>query len=83
MYGMSFIYACHSLGLGTCSLNWAKKMSTDKKIRSLLPIKNEHNILMMIGIGMPFSEFKVCRSTRGSILEKYIYIEKNGRIKKI
>ena len=38
---------------------------------------------MMIGIGMPFSEFKVCRSTRGSILEKYIYIEKNGRIKKI
>jgi len=75
MYGMSFIYACHSLGLGTCCLNWAKNTSDEKSLRSLLPIKNEHSVLMMIGIGLPCSEFKVCRSKRTPVSAKYRHIQ--------
>ena len=74
MYGMSFVYACHSLGLGTCCLNWAKNTSDEKKLRSLLPIKKEHSVLMMVGVGLPFSEFKVCHSKRTPISEKNIRI---------
>lgn len=75
MYGMSFIYACHSLGLGTCCLNWAKNISDERSLRRLVPIKKEHSVLMMVGIGIPFSEFKVCLSKRTPVSDKYKYIQ--------
>lgn len=74
MYGMSFIYACHSLGLGTCCLNWAKDISDERSIRNMLPIKKEHSILMMVGVGVPCSELNVCRSKRSPVRDKYKHI---------
>lgn len=52
MFGMSIIYALHSLGIGTCTLNWSATNEADQKIRQLLPVKEEENIVFMIALGM-------------------------------
>ncbi len=74
MYGMSVIYALHSLGIGTCCLNWAKSIKDDMKLRRIIPIHKEHNALMMISAGIPKEELKVCRSTRAPVSSKYQYV---------
>lgn len=76
MYGMSFVYACHSLGLGTCCLNWAKNISDERKLRRLLPIQKEHTVLMFVAVGLSSQEFKVCRSERTPVMEKYKHLDK-------
>lgn len=76
MYGMSFVYACHSLGLGTCCLNWAKNISDERRLRRLLPLEKEHSVLMFVAVGLASAEFKVCRSERTPVMHKYKYFNK-------
>lgn len=64
MFSMSIVYALHSLGLSSCCLNWSKTPRDDRRIRGILPVKEHHNIIMMISIGYPRDEIKVCASAR-------------------
>jgi nitroreductase len=64
MFSMSIIYALHSLGLSSCCLNWSKTPGDDRKIRKIIPIRSHHNIIMMLGIGYPREQIKVCASPR-------------------
>lgn len=64
MFSMSLVWALHSLGLASCCLNWSKGPVDDMKLRSLVPINEEHTVLMMLAVGMPREKIKVCYSAR-------------------
>lgn len=67
MFSMSLVWALHSLGLASCCLNWSKGPVDDIKLRSLVPIKDEHTVLMMLAVGMPREDLKICYSARKPI----------------
>jgi nitroreductase len=64
MFSMSLVWALHSLGLATCCLNWSKGPVDDMRLRSLVPINDEHTVLMMLAVGFPREYLKVCYSAR-------------------
>ncbi len=64
MFSMSIIWALHSLGLSSCCLNWSKGPVDDLKLRKLIDIKSEHTVLMMLAVGFPRENIKVCYSER-------------------
>ena len=67
LLSMSVIYALHSLGLGTCCLNWSVTKSQDIKLRTIADIKNSEAVIMMIAVGHLKDEFKIAKSARKSI----------------
>jgi len=67
MFSMSLVYAFHSLGIASCCLNWSVTPSQDKKIRSVINIKDSHTIVMMMAVGWPGKTNKVCASARRPI----------------
>jgi nitroreductase len=71
MFSMSIVWALHSLGLASCCLNWAKGPVDDLRLRKLVKIKNEHTVLMMLAVGMPRENLKVCYSARKPVKEFY------------
>jgi len=71
MFSMSIIWALHSLGFASCCLNWSKGALDDMKLRKLINIKKEHTILMMLGVGLPRENIKVCYSARKPVKDFY------------
>ncbi|MBB3153303.1 nitroreductase [Paenibacillus endophyticus] len=69
MYSMSLLYALHYHGLGACALNWAVEKGKDSKLRNALNIKENENIIMMIGVGHLPSSFSVPISKRKDLNE--------------
>ncbi len=67
MYSMSVVYSLHSLGIGSCCLNWSEDPKRDKLLRRQLGIQDKHSIMMMISYGMPDVMNKVCVSPRKPI----------------
>ena len=53
LFAMTFIFALHSQGIGTCCLNWSKEFEDDKSLRKLADIPEEENIIMLIAAGYP------------------------------
>lgn len=64
MFAMSFIYALHSLGLGSCCLNWSVDAKIDKSFRQSHNIAPNDEIIMMIAVGHLDDTMKVCHSSR-------------------
>lgn len=64
MFSMSFLYALHSLGVGSCCLNWTVKPALDKKLRKLVPMQKDESVIMLIAVGHYPDVFKVCQSAR-------------------
>lgn len=71
IFSMSLIFTLHSLGIGSCCLNWSQDATTDLKLRKALPIKSEHTVMMMLAIGYPKEMNKVCQSPRRPVEEIY------------
>jgi nitroreductase len=72
MYAMSVIYALHSLGLGTCCLNWSVEYKVDRQMRKAAGISDSEAVIMMIGVGHLPDEFMVAQSSRKKIDEVLI-----------
>lgn len=71
LFSMSLVYALHSLGLGTCMLNWSQGYRSDKKFRMVADIPNNEIVIMMIAVGNLKDEYFVAESPRrylGSIV---------------
>jgi nitroreductase len=51
LFAMSIIYALHSLGLGTCCLNWSMEKEDDLKLRKEANISESENVIMLIAVG--------------------------------
>ncbi|EAZ90593.1 nitroreductase family protein [Crocosphaera chwakensis] len=67
MYAMSLVYALHSLGLGTCCLNWSVECRVDKQLREVAEISDSEAVIMMIAVGHLTDELKVAQSPRKKI----------------
>jgi nitroreductase len=64
LFSMSVVYALHSLGVASCCLNWSQSPNNDRKLRSLVPIRPNHTVIMMLAVGHPDTKNKVCVSSR-------------------
>ncbi|MBX3176557.1 MAG: nitroreductase family protein [Candidatus Hydrogenedentes bacterium] len=69
MFSMSLIYALHSLGLGTCCLNWAVPPWNDEMLRALGAIPENEVVMMFLAVGHLPEEFKVAQSRRRAIVD--------------
>ena len=69
MYAMSLVYALHSLGLGTCCLNWSVENHVDKALKKATGIKDSESVIMMIAVGHLPEELKVAQSPRKKVDE--------------
>ncbi|MEQ9623749.1 nitroreductase family protein [Coleofasciculus chthonoplastes] len=73
MFAMSLVYALHSLGLGTCCLNWSVEHQRDKQLREAMEIRNSESIIMMIAVGHLPEQLTVAQSSRKNIREVMIF----------
>lgn len=78
LLSMSLMYAFHSLGVATCALNWSQSPTKDKQLRRLVNIKPNHTIIMVLAIGYPDKDNKVCVSARRPMNEVYTTLEKRS-----
>jgi nitroreductase len=67
MYAMSFIYALHSLGVGTCPLNLAINNQIEKKLKNVAKIDDSEVLIMMIAVGHIPDSLKVATSARRDV----------------
>lgn len=64
LFSMSLVYALHSLGIGSCCLNWCVDHANDRAMRKFTGIPDYENIIMYIACGYLLNEFKVAQSNR-------------------
>ncbi len=64
MFSMSLVYALHSLGLGTCCLNWSKRREVDQKMKRFVGIGDSETIIMLIAVGHLPATLRVAQSVR-------------------
>jgi len=69
LFAMTFIYALHSMGIGTCCLNWSKKKEDDQALRQIAKLAEQENIIMLIAAGYPPDNFFVPWSYRVPVNE--------------
>jgi nitroreductase len=69
LFAMSLIYALHSLGLGSCCLNWCVSHQTDKLLRKDAGIKESETVIMMLAVGNLPDELSVAKSARKAVEE--------------
>ncbi|VEP13842.1 conserved hypothetical protein [Hyella patelloides LEGE 07179] len=69
MYAMSLVYALHSLGLGTCCLNWSVERYVDRAFKKATGIKDSESVIMMIAVGHLPEELNVAQSPRKNVHE--------------
>jgi nitroreductase len=69
MFSMSVCLVFHSLGFGTCCLNWSKNPKDDIAIRKAADIEPQEQIIMLIAVGTLPEQFNVAYSARKSVDE--------------
>lgn len=72
MFAMSLVYALHSLGLGTCCLNWCTEYKVDTALKKAVGISDSDSIIMMIAVGHLSEELSVAHSARKNLNEVLI-----------
>lgn len=72
MFAMSLIYALHSLGLGTCCLNWSVEREIDRELRKVAGVNDSEAIIMMIAIGHIPEQLNIAQSPRKKLEEVLI-----------
>jgi len=64
MFSMSLIWALHSLGIGSCALNWSAEMERDRSLHQALNIPDQERVIMMIAVGNLPEKLHVACSAR-------------------
>lgn len=64
LFSMSLVYALHSLGLGSCCLNWSVEKEEDQALRRVTGIPESEIVIMMIGVGHLPASLRVAQSPR-------------------
>lgn len=67
LFSMSLVYALHSLGLGSCCLNWSVEKEYDRKLKSTTDIQPWEMVIMMIGVGKLPESLRVAQSPRKGV----------------
>jgi len=69
MFGMTLIYALHSLGLGSCCLNLCHTYDIDKALREEASISDGESFIFMLAVGHIPETVYVAESSRKSLKE--------------
>ncbi len=69
LFAMTLVYALHSLGLGTCCLNWSVEYEQDRRLREVAGIRDSENIIMLLAVGHLPERFRVAYSQRNLLDE--------------
>lgn len=64
MFSMNLLFSLHASGLGACALNWGNDSFIDIQAKESIGIKSDESIIMMIAVGYPNENYKVCVSHR-------------------
>ncbi|MEM6611734.1 MAG: nitroreductase family protein [Cyanobacteria bacterium P01_C01_bin.72] len=72
MFAMSLVYGLHSLGLGSCCLNWSADYKRDLALKAEAEIPAAESVIMMIAVGHLPETFVVASSPRKDIAEVLI-----------
>ncbi|AVZ30696.1 nitroreductase family protein [Nodularia spumigena] len=67
LFAMSLIYALHSLGIGSCCLNWCVSHQTDKRLRKDAGIQETETVIMMLAVGNLPAKLSVANSARKKV----------------
>ena len=74
MYAMNLLYALHYHKIGVCPLLWGENIEKDKKLRELVNIPDNEEIVIVYSCGYPLDTFKYVRSERNNLNESLIII---------
>lgn len=74
LFAMSLIYALHSLGVGSCCLNWSVEPEDDAAIKKVHGIPRDHAIIMLLAVGHLPPELLVAQSPRRPLSEVLHFI---------
>lgn len=74
LFAMSLIYALHSLGLGSCCLNWSVEPEADRALKAASGIPADHAVIMMLALGHLPDTFRVANSPRRPLTEVLHYL---------
>ena len=74
MHAMNLLYALHAYQIGACALNWKGEKKTDVKLRALLGIPDNEEVIIVIAAGYPPEEFKYVQSERNNVEESLIIV---------
>jgi len=69
IFAMSLVYALHSLGLGTCCLNWSVEGEKDRQLRQAVGIPQSEAIILLVAVGHMPEEFTIAQSPRKPVDE--------------
>lgn len=74
MHAMNLLYALHAYQIGACALNWKGEKNTDNKLRKLLNIPDNEEIIIVIAAGYPPEEFSYVASGRNELDESLVIV---------
>ncbi len=74
LFAMSVIYALHSLGLGSCCLNWSVDPAIDRAFKEAAGIADDQSIIMLLAVGHLPARLRVARSERRPLDDVLIHI---------
>lgn len=74
LFAMSLIYALHSLGLGSCCLNWSMEYTRDIQLKKFLGIGQSETIIMLVAVGNLPDELMVAESCRKALHEALVVV---------
>lgn len=74
LFAMSLIYALHSLGIGSCCLNWSVEPEADLAIKRIRGVPQDHAVVMLLAVGHLPDELHVAQSPRRPLNEVLHFI---------
>ncbi len=74
LFAMSLIYALHSLGLGSCCLNWSVEPGQDRALKAVAGIPEDHAVIMLLAVGHLPEQLRVAQSPRRPLSDVLHYI---------
>lgn len=74
LFAMSLIYALHSLGLGSCCLNWSVEPAVDRSFKDAAGIPDDQAVIMLLAVGHLPECFRVAKSARRLLKDVLVYI---------
>ena len=66
---MSFMFALETMGLASCSINWADEEPAETKVKTLLKLDDDERVVMLVAYGWPDPEARVPYSAKRGVDE--------------
>lgn len=76
LYAMTTVWGMHSLGLGTCMLNWSRFSNETSRLRRIANIPVDEDVICLIAFGYPADKFSRRARSPKRDLSSTFYIHK-------